>query len=64
MDYTEYLNKLADGVETGRIVAYTDDDGEIRLVVKKHATGYHYDNAILASEIRTEAEREESSIWN
>lgn len=42
MTRTELISHVLHGVRTGQIVAWLDDDGEIRLITAEQATAAHW----------------------
>lgn len=51
MTQAELISHVLHGVRTGQIVAWLDDDGEIRLIVAEQATVAHRRVRLSASEV-------------
>jgi hypothetical protein len=49
-EYEQFLNDLAYGIEYVYWFAYLDADGDVCLIHATHATLWHHDNALSATE--------------
>lgn len=51
MTQTEFRNALIHGVRTGKIVAWLDRDGEVRLITAEQATAAHWRVALTVEAV-------------
>jgi len=60
---TELINHILHGIRTGQIVAWLDENGEIRLITADRATALHWRMALSAEAVIGIASERRGNVW-